>query len=899
MRIGILFGGRSRQREISFAGGRTVYDLLDKYYFEPVPIFIDSFGNFILLDWQYLYKGSIRDFYPPVSSVKKQGTQYQVYIESLQLNKEEINEAIASVGRKIVPEELKEMVDFVFLALHGPYGEDGTIQGILDFYDIPYSGSGILPSAIGINKALQKQLMLDMGIKVAYSENIDRTYWMKSSENRINFFEKVKNKFDLPVVIKSSTQGSSIGVSIFKEWNFDLFEEAVNKSFFITKIKLTEWENLQPEERKFFIQQVCDIYIGIGIPFILEGEIVYHPARLEQKLHEYLDEGHKSVTLFSLQTEPAVLIEEFIDGKEFSCIVVEGEHGEPIALPPTEIIKQSAIFDYRAKYLPGISRKITPIHLTEEKINEIISACENLYAKLHFDVYARIDGLINKEGVIYLNDPNTTSGMLPSSFFFHQAAEIGLSPSQFLTYIIHKSLQKRLSFSHKADHLNKLIAGLESNLLDKSSVHSHKMNVAVIFGGYSSERHISIESGRNVFEKISSSGKYSAIPVFLSRNNADEFEFYILPMSLLLKDNADDIKEKAAHYKIEPVINYIIHKANYITKKFASSKYQFYPVKISFDELADMTDFAFIGLHGRPGEDGQLQKLLEERIIPYNGSGIDSSQITINKYLTNEILKENGFEIPQHFLVEKNKWEVNPYSLIEDIENNIPYPFIAKPSDDGCSSAVKMIKSRDELLVFMDAMFREVEDLPPIMRQNLDLKSNEEFPQKDYFVVEELIGPNDAIHFLEITCGMITSFDENGSVKYEIFEPSEALAQKGILSLEEKFLAGEGQNITPARFSSNKDNNKSISDRVRNVLEKAAKVLNIEGYSRIDAFVRIFSDNIVEVVFIEVNSLPGLTPATVIFHQAAINGYKPFEFLNHIIHYGIEKSKKREFIRQN
>src|ERR1017187_1661972 len=143
MRIGILFGGRSREREISFAGGRTVYDLLDKSLFEPVPIFIDSFGNFILLDWQYLYKGSIRDFYPPVSVINKNENQYQVYIESLQLNDDEIDSAIKKVGKKIQPEALKKLVDFVFLALHGPYGEDGSIQGILDFYDIPYSGSGI------------------------------------------------------------------------------------------------------------------------------------------------------------------------------------------------------------------------------------------------------------------------------------------------------------------------------------------------------------------------------------------------------------------------------------------------------------------------------------------------------------------------------------------------------------------------------------------------------------------------------------------------------------------------------------------------------------------------------------------------------------------------------------
>jgi UDP-N-acetylmuramate--alanine ligase len=899
MRIGILFGGKSREREISFAGGRTVYDILDKTFFEPVPIFIDSLGNFIELNWQYLYKGSIRDFYPPVSAARQTAGNYQVYIESLKLSSEELENVINSVGKKVRPDELKDRVDFMFLALHGPYGEDGSVQGILDFYDIPYSGSGILPSAIGINKSLQKQLMHDLGIKVAESETIYRTAWMESPEKRTGFFDEIKKRFQLPVVLKSATQGSSIGVSLLKEWDFSEFEKLINRSLFIRKINAEEWTGLQEEERRIFIQELCDIYIGTGIPFIAGDEIIYQPYMLEQKLKEHFQLGTQDITLISLQTEPAVLVEEFIEGKEFSCIVVEGEKGEPIALPPTEIIKQSAIFDYRAKYLPGISRKITPIHLPEEKIDEIINACENLYQKLHFDVYARIDGLIHKNGTIYLNDPNTTSGMLPSSFFFHQAAEIGLSPTQFLTYIIHRSLKKRLEFSHKAHPLHQLVGRLDKSLEMQHHDPGKRMTIAVIFGGYSSERHISVESGRNVFEKLSSSGKYNVLPIFLAGNKQDDFEFYKLPMSLLLKDNADDIREKASDFKIEQVIRKIIAKASYITNTFTSGNYGFYPEKTTLEELAKTIDFAFLGLHGRPGEDGQLQKKLEELNIPYNGSGTESSAITIDKYLTNEILSNNGFLIPRHFFVKKDAWNKDANALLDEIESNIRYPLIAKPSDDGCSSAVKKIKNRSELLVFMDAMFRSMEDLPAIMRQNLNLKSNEEFPKKEYFVAEDLVEAGNAAHFLEITCGLLTSFDEDGNIIYEILEPSEALAQKGILSLEEKFLAGEGQNITPARFSADETENRSISERVREILEKAARILKIEGYSRIDAFVRIYADKSVEVVFIEVNSLPGLTPATVIFHQAALNGYKPFEFLDHIINYGIEKSEKSEYHRSN
>ena len=133
--------------------------------------------------------------------------------------------------------------------------------------------------------------------------------------------------------------------------------------------------------------------------------------------------------------------------------------------------------------------------------------------------------------------------------------------------------------------------------------------------------------------------------------------------------------------------------------------------------------------------------------------------------------------------------------------------------------------------------------------------------------------------------------DGQGQLRYEVFEPSEALAEGGVLSLEEKFLAGEGQNITPARFSSDPAIRQAISLQVRKTLETAAKSLHIEGYARIDAFVRVRDENKVEVIFVEANSLPGMTPATCIFHQCAINGYKPYEFIDRILEYGIQKKK--------
>ena len=78
LRVGIIFGGPSREREISFAGGRTVFDNLDKRLFTPVPLFMDARRNLILLDWPFIYTGPIRDFWPPVNYYPTNAGKFQL-----------------------------------------------------------------------------------------------------------------------------------------------------------------------------------------------------------------------------------------------------------------------------------------------------------------------------------------------------------------------------------------------------------------------------------------------------------------------------------------------------------------------------------------------------------------------------------------------------------------------------------------------------------------------------------------------------------------------------------------------------------------------------------------------------------------------------------------------------
>ena len=246
IKVGIFFGGTSREREISFVGGRTVYDRLDRGLFEPIPIFIDSLGNFIVLNWQYLYKGAIRDFYPPDSIYHGPGN---LYIESYKnLSKSQLDAWIDKIGTIVHPHNFKNIIDFAFLCLHGTKGEDGAIQGLLEWCNIPYSGTHILGSAINIDKGIQKKLICQSLINDDIPDNLLKyellpfNNW-QSLKDKNFLYNKLKKKLGLPFVVKSCRQGSSIGVKIIR--SEEDFEILVNSCFFITKIDSSYWNTLE------------------------------------------------------------------------------------------------------------------------------------------------------------------------------------------------------------------------------------------------------------------------------------------------------------------------------------------------------------------------------------------------------------------------------------------------------------------------------------------------------------------------------------------------------------------------------------------------------------------------------------------------------------------------------
>ncbi|MCS6905206.1 MAG: D-alanine--D-alanine ligase [Bacteroidia bacterium] len=914
IRVGILMGGSSREKEISFAGGRTVFDNLDRTYFLPIPIFIDSFNQCILLDWRNLYKGSIPDFFPPYYCLPTDSPFQQHYAHHICWpDAQEYKNAQLQIGVPIAWQDLASQIDFAFLTLHGPLGEDGTIQGILEWLGIPYSGSGILGSAFAIDKILQKKWLPLMGFATPPFLILNKNKAFPITQALI---EKITQVVGFPCIIKSPNQGSSIGVAQVKDPSELL--GALQKAFFTIEISLSSWRNFSIEHKISFIQRIMDERYEIGFPLLCNHTFIQTPEELFELLETT---SYETLYLTAHDAPENVIIEQLIEGTEFSVIVIETPEGTPFALPPTQINKPTTVYDYRAKYLPGIASKKTPMPASQPIIEKIRTQAQNLMQAMQLEVYARLDGLLQgdeKNLKIFFNDPNTTSGMLPGSFLFHQAAEVGLSPTNLLTYLIYRSLQVRAQNPSTRYKAQKLLDELKTGLLKTKKKSTTKKKIAIIVGGPSSERHISVEGGRNVFQKLNSAGEYEVTPIFLLHSThlkklnvaAQQYEkFHIftetgfslwqISIASLLKDNADDIAWTIYSTVLNP------EQVNETTQFFLSEiqkqleifslEFPTPPKHIPFQELKKRFDFVFLALHGRPGEDGTLQALLEENKIPFNGAGSQSTRITIDKYLTTEILKANGLKTPAHVLLTKNDWIEDAQKAYEKIETTLTYPLIAKPIDDGCSSGVLLLQNREQLVYYCYLLFKKETFKPEVYKEKLNLGDITEWQEKNFILFEEYLrsnqnNSNETIK--EITIGFFTKFkEESNVVEYIVFEPSEVICNSAILSLEEKFLAGEGQNITPARFSPNIEENREIIQRIKKEVEKAARVLGADSYGRFDAFVRVYHPTKeVEVIFLELNALPGITPATCLFHQVALANLTPLEFFEKIIEYGMKRN---------
>ncbi len=217
LNIAILFGGRSAEHEVSLQSAKNVIAALDRKKYHPILIGIDKTGRWFLNNESQFLLNSKN---PRLAKLNRSGGN----IALLPQSRGEIT--------NFAHPQKKQKIDAVFPILHGPFGEDGTVQGLLKLADIPFVGAGVLGSAVGMDKDVMKRLLRDAGLPVG-------KFLVFKKIDKINF-EKIAKQLGLPLFIKPANLGSSVGIS--KAKNKKEFIKAVAEAFkFDTKILIEEF----------------------------------------------------------------------------------------------------------------------------------------------------------------------------------------------------------------------------------------------------------------------------------------------------------------------------------------------------------------------------------------------------------------------------------------------------------------------------------------------------------------------------------------------------------------------------------------------------------------------------------------------------------------------------------
>ena len=224
IKVGVLFGGKSGEHEVSRASASSIIDGLNKDKYDVIPIYISKEGKWM----------NPRDSLKLLMELKLLAKENEKRIKS------SINEnRLISLPGADEYDEKENFIDIIIPALHGTFGEDGTIQGLLEIYDIPYIGAGVMASAVGMDKSIMKTIFRDYGLPVCNFITIKRKDWEKNKKDNLNLVEK---RIGFPLFVKPANLGSSIGITkVYKKKDLEnagdlavvydrkiIIEEAIN-----------------------------------------------------------------------------------------------------------------------------------------------------------------------------------------------------------------------------------------------------------------------------------------------------------------------------------------------------------------------------------------------------------------------------------------------------------------------------------------------------------------------------------------------------------------------------------------------------------------------------------------------------------------------------------------------
>ncbi len=322
-----------------------------------------------------------------------------------------------------------------------------------------------------------------------------------------------------------------------------------------------------------------------------------------------------------------------------------------------------------------------------------------------------------------------------------------------------------------------------------------KIKVAILMGGPSSEHEISLKSGENVFNNL--------------------------------------------------------NKNKYYAEKIIIDKEGNWP--ISFKELKEKFDICFIALHGKYGEDGYVQLILEKFKMPYTGSSSLVSALCMNKYLTIDILKKENILVPNSLLISKIQWSKNKDLVLKRVINYFDFPIINKPNDHGSSYLISLVKNLNDLENSFDQIFKV----------------------SHYALVEEYIKGR------ELTCGVLDYGIKNTA--YPLLPTEIIVRDREFFDYHAKYNSKLTLEITPPKL------NHFLIELVQKQALKIHKILNCSGISRSDFI--LTQDN--KLYFLEINTIPGLTERSLIPQAALKSGISFESLLDRIILAGFNNFKIR------
>ena len=354
-RVTLFLGGTSSERDVSLASGvRIAAALRERGY--QVRTVDPAVGPMSADDEKKILAGGVKSAPPSEDELRK-------------MARESLPKLVKNIPS---PDE----ADVVFLGLHGGYGEDGTIQALLDVVGVPYTGSGHLASSIAMDKDVSKHLFKNADVPTAKWVLLTQAAWgtgngkqgtgngKQGTENGERGTEAAIKALGLPVIVKPSKQGSTVGLSIVKKA-----------------------EELKP---------------AIDEAFRFDDE---------------------------------VLVEEFIPGRELTVSILGGE-----ALPVGEIIPKHEIYDYECKYTPGMAEEVFPAKLTRAETDRVQDLARRAFAALKLRGCARIDFRMTPKGEFYCLEANTLPGMTGTSLAPQAAAAAGVTFPEFCDKIVRLAL---------------------------------------------------------------------------------------------------------------------------------------------------------------------------------------------------------------------------------------------------------------------------------------------------------------------------------------------------------------------------------------------------------------------------------------------------------------------------